>query len=158
MLAKNIKWLWLSFVIIVLDQVSKYWALKHLIFQTPRYVWPFLDLRLNFNPGAAFSFLSNQGGWQIYLFRGISAVVSVILAIWLLRLNPGEKLKAFGLSLIIGGAIGNLIDRMRLSYVIDFFDFHWHNWHYATFNVADSAVCVGAFFLILALIWDRSTV
>jgi len=155
MLRKNSMWLLLSVLIIALDQASKYWAKAHLQFQQPYWLTSFFNLNLNFNAGAAFSSLSNEGGWQIHLFQGISIIVSIILIVWLLLLGSKQNLKALGLSLIIGGAIGNLIDRIRLNYVVDFFDFHLKDWHFATFNVADSAVCVGAFFLILSMIWQR---
>lgn len=155
LLRKNGLWLLLSIVIIGLDQLSKYLVVQHLQFQQPYFLTPFFNLNLNFNAGAAFSFLSNAGGWQIHLFQGISIVASIVLIAWLLLLKPSENIKALGLSLIIGGAIGNLIDRVRLNYVVDFFDFHINTWHFATFNVADSAVCVGAFFLILSMVWVR---
>ncbi len=154
---KNARWLLLSGVVVAIDQLSKWFAVNHLVFQQPYRLTSFFNLTLNFNAGAAFSFLGNAGGWQVYLFQAISAVITVFLGVWLLQLKTSKKLQALALSLLIGGAIGNLIDRVRLTYVVDFFDFHIKGWHYATFNVADSAVCVGAFFLILNLIWQRNS-
>lgn len=152
----NTVWLVVSILVVVLDQASKYWVLQHLQFQQPLMLNSFLNLNLNFNQGAAFSFLSKAGGWQIHFFQAVSIVVSVILFVWLLLLRSDQVLKALALSLIIGGAIGNLIDRIRLNYVVDFFDFHINTWHFATFNVADAAVCVGAFFLILTMMFQKS--
>lgn len=152
---KNNLWLLLSLLVILADQITKYLIVQHLQFQQNFFVTSFFNLTLDYNAGASFGFLNNAGGWQIHLFQAISIIISLVLLIWLLRLPPNQKLKALGLSLIIGGAIGNLIDRVRLNYVVDFLDFHINNWHYATFNVADAAVCVGAFFLILSMIWAR---
>ena len=146
-------WLWLSVFIIALDQLSKYLVVHHMTYGKPLYVLPFLNFALNFNPGAAFSFLSNAGGWQVYLFAAISLVVSAVLIVWLGRVNRSDHLMAAGLSLIIGGALGNFIDRVRLTYAIDFLDFHVKHWHFATFNVGDSAICIGAFLLILRILF-----
>lgn len=146
-------WLWLSVFIILLDQLSKYLVVHHMAYGKPLYVLPFLNFTLNFNSGAAFSFLGRAGGWQIYLFAAISLVVSAVLIVWLGRLKRSDAMMAAGLSLIIGGALGNFIDRVRLTYVIDFLDFHIKAWHFATFNVGDSAICIGAFLLIVRLLF-----
>lgn len=145
-------WLWLSALVIALDQITKYLVVHHLEFGQPVKILPFFNFTLNYNPGAAFSFLGAQGGWQVYLFAAISLIVAVILLVWLGRIKRSDGLMAAGVSLIIGGALGNFIDRIRLTYVIDFLDFHIKSWHYATFNVADSAICVGAFLLILRML------
>lgn len=149
------RWLLLSIFVVLLDQATKGLAKHFLVYQRPYELTSFLSFTLNYNFGAAFSFLGDAGGWQRYLFIAIAIVISVILFAWLCKLGRHEKLKALGLSLILGGAIGNVIDRIRLGYVTDFIDFHWQGWHYPTFNVADSFVCVGAFFLILGLIWHQ---
>lgn len=146
-------WLWLSAVIIVLDQLTKYWVVHHLTYGIPYRVFSFFNLSLSFNAGASFGFLNRTNGWQVYLFALISLVVVMCLVTWLGRIKRGEILLAAGMSLIIGGAIGNLIDRIRLKFVVDFFDFHLPHWHFATFNVADSAVCVGAFLIIVRLLF-----
>lgn len=150
-------WIFLSVLIIALDQWSKYFVTTHFTETTIFHVFPFLNFILRFNNGAAFSFLGRASGWQIYLLSGISAAISVILMVWLSRLSRSAWCLALPISLILGGAIGNLIDRVRLHFVIDFIDFHVGNWHYATFNVADSAVCVGATFLILRLFYESIT-
>ncbi|OGO92887.1 MAG: signal peptidase II [Coxiella sp. RIFCSPHIGHO2_12_FULL_44_14] len=148
-------WLGLSIVVVLLDQWSKYWAVHHLVIGEP-WVWlPFLNLMLNINAGAAFSFLGNAGGWQVYLFSAISWVVAGILTVGLWGVRRSDYLMAIGMSLILGGALGNGIDRVRLFYVIDFFDFHVGAWHFATFNVADSAICIGAVLLIIRFLWGQ---
>lgn len=150
-------WVFLSLFIIACDQLTKYIALKELTEQTVIHVLPFLNFILRFNSGAAFSFLGGQNGWQIYLLAGISIFVSTILIIWLCRLSRREWWIAIPVSFVLGGAIGNLIDRMRFGLVTDFIDFHIGNWHYATFNVADSFVCIGAAWLIVRLFYESIT-
>ncbi len=151
----KIAWPWfsLSIIIILFDQITKYFANHYLTLNEPFFVLPFLNFTLNYNPGAAFSFLGNADGWQVYLLAGISIVVSIVIFIWLMRTQRSDWLQAFALSLLLGGACGNLIDRIRFSYVIDFIDFHIKNWHFATFNIADSAISVGAFLLIIKLLF-----
>ncbi len=144
-------WLFLSALIIILDQFTKYLAVYYLSFGQPVRLLPFFNLMLNFNKGAAFSFLGAESGWQVYFFAGISLIVAIFLIVWLGRIKRSDRLLAAGIGLIIGGALGNFIDRVRLGYVIDFFDFHVKNWHYATFNLADSAICIGAVLLILRM-------
>lgn len=143
------KWLWLSLAVVILDQATKYMALAYLQFGHPVAVIPFLNFRLAFNPGAAFSFLSDAGGWQRWFFVVLTLGVTVFLLTWLLRLRPPARLLGLALSLIIGGAVGNLVDRLRFGYVVDFIDFYVDNWHWPTFNVADSAITVGVAFMLL---------
>jgi signal peptidase II len=100
------------------------------------------------NTGAAFSFLANAGGWQRWLFTGIG-MVAALLILWMLKSHPGQKLFAFAMASILGGAIGNVLDRILYGYVVDFLDFHWKGWHFPAFNVADSAITLGAACLIL---------
>ena len=145
-------WLWLSAIVVFLDQITKYSVIQHLKYGEPKVIFPFFNLNINFNTGAAFSFLGGASGWQVYLFAAISLLVTLFLVIWLSRIKRSEWLVGLGVSLIIGGALGNFIDRVRLNYVIDFFDFHIKHWHYDTFNVADSAVCIGAFLLVVHFI------
>jgi signal peptidase II len=154
---KSVKWLILSIVIVLLDQLSKYWAvtnLSSLANQSKVIFASWLSATLAHNPGAAFSFLGDAGGWQIYFFAMVSFFVIVLFIIWLIRLPLGYKLRSMALALVIGGAVGNLIDRLRLHYVIDFIDTHWGNWHFATFNLADAAISVGAVLLMLSLMSD----
>ena len=141
------RWFLLSFVIIVCDQWSKYLIVQNFGFNQIKVVFSFLNITLRYNAGAAFSFL-NAGGWQYLILIGVPVIVSMILCIWLYRVSASEKLLSTGLSLILGGAVGNLIDRIRFGYVTDFIDFHIRGWHFATFNVADAAVTIGAALLI----------
>ncbi len=143
------KWFWLSGVVLILDQCSKLIADALLQFNQPVPLLPFLDLHKVYNPGAAFSFLSNASGWQRWFFVGLTLVVSLVLAVWLRRLQAGQARLALALSLILGGALGNLIDRVMYGYVIDFIDLYYGGWHWPVFNVADSAITVGAGLLIL---------
>lgn len=142
-------WLWLSIFIIVIDQLSKAAVMDHLVpGQTVRCL-PFLNLSLAYNSGAAFSFLGGESGWQMPLISAVVIAVIVMLLIWLSKCQRNQYVMCISLSLIIGGAIGNLIDRLRLSVVVDFLDFHVDNWHFATFNIADAAITVGAVLLVL---------
>lgn len=146
-------WLWLSVAVIVVDQLSKAWVVDHLQFGEQRHLLPMFNLTLAFNTGAAFSFLGTESGWQVIIFSFISIVVVVVLGVWLARLKRCEVFLPVALSLVIGGAAGNLIDRLRLSYVVDFFDFHIGSWHFATFNVGDAAISVGTVMLIIKLLF-----
>jgi signal peptidase II len=148
-------WLFLSAFIIFLDQLTKYLVQQHFELGEMMPIFSWLNLTMNFNPGAAFSFLGDAGLWRIVVLAGLSFSVSVALIIWLVRLARTEILLCFSLSLIIGGAIGNLIDRVRFNYVVDFVDFHVGAWHFATFNVADSAISVGAFFMVVKLVFGE---
>lgn len=149
------KYLFISAAIIFLDQLSKWLVIHYLTFAEPKKLLPFFNLTVNFNPGAAFSFLGSASGWQVYLFSLVSFIVAILLITWLLRAKKHDVWIAIGLSLIIGGALGNFIDRVRLGFVIDFFDFHIKTWHFATFNVADSAICVGTFLLLTRLLFTE---
>ncbi len=142
-------YLGLSVAVVVLDQVSKYWIQATLLPYEQITIWPVFNLTLVFNRGAAFSFLSNASGWQRPFFIGLAALVSLVLIVWLTRLNRRERLLATGLALVIGGAVGNLIDRIWLGHVVDFLDFHWGDWHWPAFNVADSAITLGVALLLI---------
>ncbi|HWQ93997.1 MAG TPA: signal peptidase II [Gammaproteobacteria bacterium] len=145
-----LKWLWLSLLVIVFDQLSKYVVSDFLRLYETVAVLPFFSITLLHNPGAAFSFLAGAGGWQRWLFTGIAIVVSIVIIVWIKRLPPTEKWQAAALSLILGGALGNAIDRLRLGYVVDFLDFYYQRWHWPPFNVADSAITVGVAILLMA--------
>lgn len=151
------KWPWfiLSLVVIICDQASKYFAGVFLTPYKPLPVFPMLNLTLAYNSGAAFSFLSGAGDWHRWFFAGFSFIVSISLIIWLYRAASQTKLLSAGISLILGGAVGNLFDRAINGYVIDFIDFYYKNHHFATFNIADSAICIGAGFFILDLLMNR---
>lgn len=118
-------------------------------------VLPFFNLTLAYNEGAAFSFLSDQGGWQRWFFAFVAAFVTIVLVIWLSRLKD-EKVLAISLALVIGGAIGNLIDRLMLGYVIDFLDFFYGQYHWPAFNVADIAISVGVFLMFVDALFGQS--
>jgi signal peptidase II len=143
-------WLVLSVAVVLLDQVSKaYIARNFLEFEFIR-VLAVLDITCMHNVGAAFSFLASASGWQRWVFIGLAVVVSIGLTIWLFKLPRGaQPLLAAGLALVLGGALGNVIDRIRLGYVIDFIHFHWDRAYFPAFNVADSAITVGAACLLL---------
>ena len=143
-------WLWLSLLLIVVDQVTKWIAVANLEYLTPVPVIDgFWNWTLVHNYGAAFSFLSDAGGWQKWFFAGLAAVVSVVMALWL-RLTPrADWRNALPLALVIAGAIGNLIDRVRYGYVVDFVDWYVGRHHWPVFNVADSAIVAGAVLLVL---------
>ncbi|MDA1106916.1 MAG: signal peptidase II [Proteobacteria bacterium] len=145
-----LKWLWLSALVVVLDQSSKYLASHWLQLYESVAVLPFFSFTLLHNPGAAFSFLADAGGWQRWFFTGIALFVSVVIIAWLRRLPAEEKWQAAALSLILGGALGNVIDRMRLGYVVDFLDVYYQQWHWPAFNIADSAITVGVAILLMA--------
>jgi signal peptidase II len=144
------RYLWLSALVVALDQLTKLWVQAAIAPYKIVPVLPVFNLTLVFNPGAAFSFLSDAGGWQRYLFIALAAFVVVVLVVWLHRLPRGDRMLALGLALVIGGALGNLIDRMWLGHVVDFLDFHWQGWHWPAFNIADSAITIG----VALLLWD----
>jgi signal peptidase II len=143
-------WLLLSLLVVALDQLTKHIALLGLQPYMPHPVIPgLLNWTLAFNPGAAFSFLAGEDGWQRWLFTALAVGVSTVLAFWLSRTSRGDWRNAAPLALIIGGALGNLIDRLRFGHVTDFIQVYWHDWTFPAFNVADSAISVGAVALVL---------
>lgn len=142
-------WLWLSVLVIVLDLATKYLASAFLDYAKPLHILPILDFTLLYNKGAAFSFLANHGGWQRWLFALISTGVSIALIVWLKRLPRQSAWLACALSLVLGGAIGNLYDRIVHGHVIDFISVHWQASYFPAFNIADSAITIGAIMLII---------
>jgi len=141
----GLSWLGWSALVIILDQLTKWLAVKNLTYQLPVEVFSGLNWTLLHNFGAAFSFLSNAGGWQRWFFLIVGVIITIVLVVWLKRSPKSDWRTCLPLSLIIGGAIGNLIDRFYLGYVVDFIDV----WHWPAFNLADSAISVGAVLLIL---------
>lgn len=141
-------WLVWSLVVILADQFTKVLVLGYYQLGDSHPVTSFFNLVRVHNYGAAFSFLASSGGWQRWLFTGIG-IGAAVLIIWLLKSHPGQKLFAFALASILGGALGNVIDRLLHGYVVDFLDFYWKNWHFPAFNLADSAITLGAICLIL---------
>ena len=141
-------WLWVTLLVIILDQLTKLGAEALLTFRQPMAVMPMFNFTLVYNQGAAFSFLSNAGGWQRWFFIILSSVVSIVLIIWLSRIKASEKLETLAIAMILGGALGNLIDRVFYGHVIDFIDWYYKEHHWPAFNIADSAITVGAILLI----------
>ena len=142
-----LRYLAIAIIVLSLDQASKWLALSHLELGTPESVLPFMNWLLLFNPGAAFSFLAQGTGWQRWFFTALGLSASGYI-IWLLYKSEGEKLLCIALSLILGGALGNVLDRIMFGAVVDFIDLHYGNWHWPAFNVADSAICIGAALII----------
>jgi signal peptidase II len=144
-----LKWLWVSAITLLLDQASKLAIDGSMrLFESIPLI-PFFNLTYVHNTGAAFSLLSEAGGWQRWLFAGLAVVMSSVIGVWLYRLKNHETLMAVALSLVLGGAVGNLIDRIAYGYVIDFLDVYYRNWHWPAFNIADSAICVGVGLMVL---------
>lgn len=151
-------WMWLGVtaLVIVFDWFTKQRASEALELYRPVEVFSWLNMTLAHNYGAAFSFLSDAGGWQRWFFIVLASVISLILLVWLLRLQRREWVTGLGLALVLGGAVGNLADRIQLGYVVDFIDVHFGGWHYPAFNVADSAITCGVILLLLdALVLSR---
>ena len=142
------RWLLLSLLVIVLDQLSKFWIVGSFQFGDSVALTSFFNLVHARNAGAAFSFLASESGWQRFFFIGIASSASILI-VYLLRKHADEPWFCLALSLVLGGALGNLIDRVRYGYVVDFLDFYYAGWHFPAFNVADSAITLGAALLIL---------
>lgn len=145
-------WLWLSLALLLADQLSKQLALATLELHQPVPVLPFLNWTLVYNPGAAFSFLSDAGGWQRWFFTVLALMVSGLLVYWLSQTPRRQAWLAVPYALILSGALGNAIDRLRFGHVVDFIDVHWQGWHWPAFNIADSAISIGAVMLIAGII------
>lgn len=141
-------WLGIAVIVVLLDQVSKITLSRLLVYGQSEMITPYFNLVMVYNQGAAFSFLANSGGWQRWFFSGLALVVSLGI-IWMLHKNSGQRLFCWALTLILGGAVGNLIDRLLYGHVIDFLDFHIGTLHWPAFNVADSAITVGAALFVL---------
>jgi len=149
-------WLGVTALVLLLDAYSKALVSEALELYRPLEVFPWLNVTLAHNYGAAFSFLSDAGGWQRWFFVTLASAVSLVLLVWLLRLPRKEWVTGLSLSLVLGGAVGNLVDRIRLGYVVDFVDVHVGGWHYPAFNVADSAITCGVILLLAdALLLSR---
>ena len=165
-----LKWLWLSLLVILADQFSKQAALQSLIQYEPVALLPYFNLSLTFNEGAAFSFLSQAGGWQRWFLSVLAIAISVFILVWLKTLDAGEKLLACGLALVLGGAIGNVIDRIVLGKVTDFIDWYYPSGdsclpffyrlneatcHWPTFNLADSAIFLGVVLVLSQTLFQK---
>lgn len=155
----KLPWMWISVVVFVLDQITKFYFEGTLrLYQQIEVIPDLFSWTLAYNTGAAFSFLADESGWQRWLFALIAVGVSAVLVVWLKRLKADETWLAIGLALIVGGALGNLIDRMLLGHVIDFILVHWQNrWYFPAFNLADSAITVGAIMLALDMFKSKKS-
>nr|WP_205409409.1 signal peptidase II [Vibrio ruber] len=147
----GIRWLWLAVVVFALDIVIKLVVMNHMDYgwQHRIEVLPFFNLLYVHNYGAAFSFLSDQTGWQRWLFTGIALLVVLLLMYWMRRQPASERWTNSAYAMIIGGAVGNVFDRIAHGFVVDYLDFYWGGHHWPAFNLADSAICIGAVMLIL---------
>lgn len=141
-------WLGVATVVVLLDQLSKITMSRLLAYGESQAITGYFNLVMVYNPGAAFSFLSDQGGWQRWFFSALAAGVSIFI-VWMLKKNAQQRMFCWSLSLILGGAIGNLIDRVAYGHVIDFLDFHIGGWHWPAFNIADGAITIGAALFVL---------
>ena len=157
--AGSLHWLGLSVLIVIADQLTKSIATAKLVYLQPHNVFPGLNMTLVHNTGAAFSILNQAGGWQRWFFIILTVVVSMVLLYWLKTLPRNRRWLAIALAMVLGGAFGNLWDRVMLGYVIDFIDVYYGEAHWPAFNVADSGICIGAFMLVIDALWfDRAEV
>ncbi|MDH3588646.1 MAG: signal peptidase II [Gammaproteobacteria bacterium] len=149
------RWFVLSALVVLADQLTKLYIVETLVYRQVIEVFPLLDITRLHNTGAAFSLLANMGGWQRWFFIALGIAVALLIAVWLLRLRvPQQRLLAVGLSLILGGAIGNVIDRLVYGHVVDFIHAHYGDMYWPAFNVADSAITIGAVLLVIDTILD----
>ncbi|WP_431686872.1 signal peptidase II [Hahella sp. NBU794] len=144
-----LRWLWLTLAVIVLDLGTKWYVSANMVLGESVPVAPFFSFTLLHNTGAAFSFLADASGWQRWFFIILAAVVSAVLALWLVRLSREERWMACALSLVLGGALGNLYDRAVLGYVVDFLHFFYDGYNFPAFNLADTAITIGAFMIAI---------
>ncbi|WP_439107222.1 signal peptidase II [Congregibacter sp.] len=151
------RWYGLATVIVAMDQGSKWLASSELAYATPVKILSWFNLTLHHNEGAAFSFLAGAGGWQRWFFAVLALVVSGMIAYWIKELKPRQWQLSLALALVLGGALGNLVDRVYLGYVVDFISVHYRDWYFPTFNVADAAISVGAFLIIIDSVFNTVT-
>jgi len=152
----GLRWLWLAVIFLVLDQASKLYVVANFSLFESINVMPMFNLTYVQNPGAAFSFLSESGGWQRWFFTVIAVGISGVLVYWLRALHATEKLMSIAYSLVLSGAIGNLIDRVSYGYVIDFLDVYYQSYRWPAFNIADAAICIGAVLIIFDAFTSKS--
>lgn len=151
LLDTGLRWLWIAVIFFIVDQQTKQIAVEYFVREGGRFeVMPFFNFTLAYNKGAAFSFLANQGGWQVFFFATISTVVSIGLLYWLYTLKATNRWLSISLSLIFSGAMGNLYDRVTLGKVVDFIDWYYASYHFPAFNVADAVIFLGA----AMMLWD----
>jgi signal peptidase II len=148
----GLQWLWLTVIFLVLDQVTKHLAVSYFnsvgVYETVE-VMPFFNIILRYNPGAAFSFLADQGGWQVIFFSTVSIVISLAIIYWMYTISAKNRWLSIALALILAGALGNLYDRLLLGKVVDFIDWYYEDYHWPAFNIADSVIMLGAVMMLL---------
>ncbi|MFP1726199.1 signal peptidase II [Lonsdalea quercina] len=149
MKSTGLRWLWLALVVLVVDLGSKQWVMSHFQLGESLPLIPFFNLTYAHNPGAAFSFLADKDGWQRWFFAVIALAITAALLVMMYRSSASQKLNNIAYAMIIGGAVGNLTDRLVHGYVIDFVDFYINDWHYPIFNIADAGICIGALLIVL---------
>ncbi|SEA41332.1 signal peptidase II [Lonsdalea quercina] len=149
MKSTGLRWLWLALVVLVVDLGSKQWVMTHFQLGESLPLIPFFNLTYAHNPGAAFSFLADKDGWQRWFFAVIALAITAALLVLMYRSSASQKLNNIAYAMIIGGAVGNLTDRLVHGYVIDFVDFYINDWHYPIFNIADAGICIGALLIVL---------
>ncbi len=147
-----LRWLWISALVILTDQITKFFAAHYLSFSQPWLIFPFLNLTLLHNTGAAFNILAHAGEWTTWLFTFFAGLFSILILCWLYRLPKSRALLGIALTLILGGATGNLIDRVSHGFVIDFIELHWQRYYWPVFNMADAAICVGAVMIAIEML------
>jgi signal peptidase II len=147
----TVPWYSLAVLVIIADQVTKWWVSQSLNYGEPLVITSFFNFTLMYNEGAAFSFLSGAGGWQRWFFSIIAFAVSALLLVWLARLAPQKRWEAAALAMILGGAVGNLYDRITLGHVVDFIVVHYQHYYFPAFNIADSGITVGAIMLLIEM-------
>lgn len=150
-----LRWLWLSAGVVVLDRITKWLAVEYLSSRPPVKIFSWFDLQLVYNRGAAFGMLSDAGGWQTYFLAIIGVAVCIAIVFYLRKLKPHESQIAIAFTLILGGAVGNLFDRVYQGYVVDFIHWFYQDWHWPNFNIADSAITIGAVLLVMDAIGWR---
>ena len=145
-------------VIVVLDQITKIWADTTLTMYEQIPITGFFNITKAYNYGAAFSFLDNAGGWQRWFFTAVSLIVSIVLSVWLFRMTRAERWLSLSIALILGGAVGNLIDRVWYGYVVDFIQVYWKTSYFPSFNIADAAITCGTIILLVLTLFEKSDV
>jgi signal peptidase II len=140
-------WLWIAVLVLLVDHFTKMAAVNYLGFHEALPILSIFDLTLSYNTGAAFSFLDSASGWQHWFLGGLALLVSAMIVAWLARLSVRDYWMSTALCLVLGGALGNVWDRIAYGHVVDFLSFHWGDWYFAIFNIADSAICLGAFMI-----------
>lgn len=147
------RWIWVAILVLLIDQVSKHYITLNWRYHELKEVLPFLNIYLDYNRGAAFSFLTELPNLAFWLFSSVAVIMSIVLTVWMYRLERQYIWLSVSLAFILGGAIGNLIDRIRFGHVIDFISFHVGTWHFAIFNIADVAISCGAAMLAVEILW-----